>query len=148
MSQFFMVQDDGAVPRSPMPPVVKGLSSGNTALPESALATGAAMRSASVVTSSRADNAPCPTGQQRGSRELRYRGGSPQLLDRRRRQRRAPGRGSAHARIAHRTFIGGELHRLYVFETARWATPRSESAIRQARLPTIRACSGPVTSSL
>src|ERR1700735_4173105 len=60
VSQDCMVHDDGAVPRSPMPPVVNGLSSGNTALPSSALATGAPSVSASWVSSSRAHSAPCP----------------------------------------------------------------------------------------
>jgi hypothetical protein len=60
VSQFCIAHDDGAVPRSPIPPVVKGLSSGKTALPSRALATGAPSRSASCVISSRADSAPCP----------------------------------------------------------------------------------------
>src|ERR1700691_6208520 len=60
VSQLCIAQDDGAVPKSPIPPVVKGLSSGKPALPNSALATGAPRRSASWATSSRADSAPCP----------------------------------------------------------------------------------------
>ena len=60
-SQFFIAQEDGAVPRWPMPPVVKGESSAITALPSKALATGAPSRSATSVTSSRAFRAPCPT---------------------------------------------------------------------------------------
>lgn len=60
MSHAFIVQEDGAVPKSPMPPVVNGESSGNTALPKRDLATGAPNRSATCVTSARAVNAPCP----------------------------------------------------------------------------------------
>src|ERR1700735_974593 len=60
VSQFCITHDDGAVPRSPIPPVVNGLSSGSTALPSSALATGAPRKSASWVTSLRAERAPCP----------------------------------------------------------------------------------------
>ncbi len=44
-----------------MPPVVYGLSSGRTALPRSALATGAPNASAMAVTSARAPRQPRPT---------------------------------------------------------------------------------------
>ncbi len=60
VSQSFMASCDGAVPSSPMPPVAYGLSSGNTALPSRALATGAASFSAACVTASRACKAPRP----------------------------------------------------------------------------------------
>ena len=61
VSQFFIAHDEGAVPRWPMPPVVKGETSASTALPSKALATGAPRRSATSVTSARAFRAPCPT---------------------------------------------------------------------------------------
>ena len=48
VAQFFIAQDDGAVPRLPMRPAVNGGSSGRTALPSSALVTGAPSRSGSL----------------------------------------------------------------------------------------------------
>ena len=51
----------GSVPRRPIPPRLYGLLSGTTALPSSALTTGAASRSQIASTSSGALRAPCPT---------------------------------------------------------------------------------------
>ena len=82
-SQFFIAHDDGAVPRWPMPPVVKGESSASTALPSSALATGAPSRSATSVTSARAFRAPCPTRMATLSPAVQHIGGGAQLVGRR-----------------------------------------------------------------
>jgi hypothetical protein len=92
VSQLCIAQDDGAVPRSPMPPVVKGLSSGNTALPSNALATGAPRTSASWVTSTRAESAPCPVRTATREPSVEDGGGGLQLIRRRRRQGRLTGR--------------------------------------------------------
>src|SRR5215217_9350655 len=58
VSQFSIMSFEGLVPSSPIEPVTKGRSSGNAALPLSALATPHPKRSATSLSSSAASKAP------------------------------------------------------------------------------------------
>ena len=129
MSQFFMIQVDGAVPRSPMPPVRIGAVIGQYRLAQER------RRSASVVTSSRADKAPWPTRMATRLPEFKISAAV--------RNCSTGGVGNGGLQEDDVRTLGLRIERLSAasfiictsFETVRWAMPRSESAIRQARLP-------------
>ena len=66
-----MACSEGRVPKRPIPPVVKGESSGTVAFPSSGLMIGAARTSASLSSSSVAPSAPIPARMTNFFEELR-----------------------------------------------------------------------------
>ena len=114
VSQFFIAQDDGAVPRLPVPPVVKNqiVRQGDNA--EQRLGD----RRAEQVGSLRnliAGVQRALTGQDGySSAAVQNVGGGFKLVRRGLRDRRHPRRGCAGARIPHRPFVGRQFCHLHV----------------------------------